>query len=105
MAAEPGSEADLETLIQRMQHLKQEHRELLELISMDGGMSVTTRKALLAHLMEEEDELVAQMARAAPAATAGNPLAAAGVAPRLTVGSLRRDSTERGVTLGSLRRG
>jgi hypothetical protein len=106
MAAETtGEGGEIDGLVAQMQHLKQEHRALADLISGDPGMSASTRKALLEHLLEEEDELALRIAAAtthAPSAAGVNrPLH---VAPRLTVGSLRADSAERSVTLGSLRR-
>jgi hypothetical protein len=76
------SRADLTLLVQQMRHLKQEHRELLGLIAADPDMAPETRKALLDHLMQEEDELVEKIAAAASAASGERPA-------RLTVGSLR----------------
>jgi hypothetical protein len=75
--------ADLTLLVQQLQHLKQEHRELLAVIAADPAMAPATRSALLDHLLQEEDELVARIAAAAGGSTS-SPRPAA-----LTVGSLR----------------
>lgn len=105
----PGRASDLRGLVEQLQQLKDEHRELLRVIGGDAGMAPETRQALLAHLLEEEDELMARIAAAsapgadAPAPGAGAP-ACGPRAPRLTVGSLRRELAPAVAGLGSLRR-
>lgn len=67
--------------------LRAEHRPIVEKIVGDPGMDPSTRLALMAHLLEEEDERLQAIARAAGGAGTG---AAAGVQSGvLTVGSLR----------------
>ncbi len=99
MAAKSSSEPDLEQLVAQMVHLQQEHKELASVIGADPGMSPGTRKALMDHLTEEEDELAAKIAAMKPAAGQRSE-----AAPRLTVGSLRADAADTSLTLGSLRR-
>lgn len=111
----PGSELD--QLVDRIQHLKQEHAPLVTKISGDHGMSAELRTELLQHLNEEEAEIIAKMAAIAPQVAARYRPSAAGPnvgapsgagagaraperqgrpAPeresRLTVGSLRADA-------------
>jgi hypothetical protein len=101
--ASSDAPADLPELVLKMQALKAEHRELLTLIGRDRGMAPETRQALLSHLMEEEDELVQQIAAAAPGAS-DSARATHAERPRLTVGSLRAEPADHGLRLGSLRR-
>jgi hypothetical protein len=96
--------ADLAELVQHMQALKAEHRELLTLIGSDAGMAPETRRALLAHLMEEEDELVQRIAAATPGAGRAGKSAEPTDRPRLSVGSLRAEEPVASGRLGSLRR-
>jgi hypothetical protein len=87
-----------------MDHLKEEHRALAEVIGSDPGMSPRTRKALLDHLLEEEEELAARIAAASPK---GAPARSAARRSGLTVGSLRIERSGNPGTparLGSLRR-
>lgn len=117
-ANEPQSRAgsELDQLVDRIQHLKQEHAPLVSKISGDHGMSADLRSELLQHLNEEEAEIIAKMAAIAPQVAARYRPSAAGPnvgAPsrqvgggsssqrpprpgveaesRLTVGSLRAD--------------
>lgn len=78
-----ASTSELTLLVQQLQHLKQEHRQLLAVIAADPGMAPATRKELLDHLLEEEDELVARIAAAAGGGNSSQRPAG------LTVGSLR----------------
>lgn len=94
--------SDVSELVEKMQSLQAEHRELLAVIEGDRGMAPETRQALVSHLMEEEDELARQIAQASPQSRESSPAADR---PRLTVGSLRSDRDEGGTRLGSLRRG
>jgi hypothetical protein len=95
--------ADLAELVEHMQALKAEHRELVTLIGSDAGMAPETRQALLAHLMEEEDELVQRIAAATPRAGRAGSVQPTG-RPRLSVGSLRAEEPVASGRLGSLRR-
>ncbi len=91
--AGPKNTPELSELVQRMQHLKAEHTPLLTQIEGDPGMSADVRQALLAHLNEEEEELIAQIALLSPTA------AARATAQRTVPGSSR----PAGLTVGSLR--
>lgn len=57
-------------LIAKLAATKAEHRPILMQVSADAGMSPETRQQLVAHVLEEEDELIAnlqaQSADAAP---------------------------------------
>lgn len=89
----------LETAVEELVKTKQEHREIIDVIADDAGMAPATRKALLLHLLAEEDERVAAISEAAGGAPS---------APRpksgLTVGSLRGEPAGPNVALGSLYR-
>jgi hypothetical protein len=101
--------------IAKLAALKAEHRPILEQIAADPGMAAETRRTLLVHLMEEEDEYVAAAlggASAGPAPktpTIGEPASttsapSTGATGRaFTVGSLRV-AAPASLTLGSLRR-
>lgn len=87
-----------------LQALKAEHRTLLATIAADAGMEPATRSALIAHVLEEEDERLDDIAALAASETAGAP--AIERRSGLTVGSLRpvpaTPASRRG-TVGSLR--
>lgn len=68
--------------------LKQEHRPLVEQIAGDAGMSPETRRMLLTHLNEEEEERVAEI-QALLGGGGGAPAPGADRPAVLTVGSLR----------------
>jgi hypothetical protein len=106
----PGERRELNELVDRIQHLKQEHGPLLDKISGDAGMSAELRRELLDHLEEEEAEVISQMAAIAPQVAsryrpgAAGPAISARIKPlggpapapveresKLTVGSLRPD--------------
>jgi hypothetical protein len=90
--AKPG----LEGAVQAMQGLKAEHRDLLAKIAADPGMEPSTRAALVEHVLEEEDEQLAEIASLtgadAPARAEEPPARKPASRPgsgHLTVGSLR----------------
>lgn len=102
---------ELNQLVDRIQHLKQEHAPLVSKIRGDAGMSATLRQELLDHLNEEEAEIITKMKAISPqvasryrpsaAGTAvGAPAPSSTVSPRaahrLTVGSLRSDLAQGG---------
>lgn len=105
--------ASLQDRVGELQKVRAEHDALLTHILADGGMAVETRKVLLTHLRDEEQEHIDGIdalvggggAKKAPA-----PAGTAAASPYdrgLTVGSLRDESgpartTARG-TVGSLR--
>jgi hypothetical protein len=95
MASEPKAALELSELVQRMQHLKTEHTPLLTQIEGDPGMSSDVRRALVSHLNEEEEELIAKIALISPPAAARAAANRTVLAPKtapggLTVGSLRQ---------------
>lgn len=97
----------LEQAVRGMQSLKAEHRELLERIASDAGMEPETRRALITHVLEEEDEKLARIAElTGSSAPAPTPSPAPSGRARLSVGSLRapddRPRSHRG-SIGSLR--
>lgn len=91
---EPTS-ATVEAAVAKLAATKAEHRPILAIISADDGMAAATRKALVLHLLQEEDEQVATLAAltggaAAPAEPAEAPVSSQGAPNKgLTVGSLR----------------
>lgn len=101
--------ASLDNAIAHMVKLKNEHRPILSRIAGDPGMSIETRRILIEHLYEEEDEHMAEISalrvqdNAAGGATEPPPTSAADAGPTLTVGSLRPTGAH-GPSLGNLRR-
>ncbi len=96
--------------LSKLAALKAEHRPILEQIAADPGMAPETRRTLLVHLMEEEDEYVAAAIGGAPPQKASGTPAPAGPAAitsspgrSYTVGSMR-PAAPVSLTLGSLRR-
>ena len=81
---------------------KAEHRKILQQVAGDPGMTPETRRTLIEHLYQEEDEHVRKIAALAGGEAADE--AAGEHRPGLTVGSLRREAAP-GVRLGSLRIG
>jgi hypothetical protein len=99
-----GPDDPLDAAVARMRATKAEHRRLLDVIASDTGMTPETRRVLVSHVLDEEDE---QLDRIAGAATGeGGP---AGPPRRggLSVGSLRAEpqwpAARRG-SIGSMRR-
>lgn len=101
--------ASLDAAIAHMVKLKNEHRPILSRIAGDPGMSIETRRVLIEHLYEEEDEHMAEIAAlraqdgGAGVASAPSAAGATETGPALTVGSLRPTGAP-GPSLGSLRR-
>jgi hypothetical protein len=82
MTDDPGASP-----LDRLAALRAEHKPILAAITSDPGMSATTRALLVEHLLEEEEERLAEAQRrgAGPSSKAR----ATGADGRLTVGSLR----------------
>ena len=92
--------------VEQLRLLRAEHRPILEAIVADEGMSASTRSLLVAHLVSEEDERLADVTEAA--AGAADPASSTEPAtPSLRVAPRRRriDGTPAGtgLTVGSLR--
>lgn len=89
MATDPDP---LQDAVSALQNIKSEHRELLDRIAGDEGMAGETRRALIQHVLEEEDEHVQEIQGLVPregeAREPDQPVRRAG---RLSIGSLRRD--------------
>ncbi len=108
MAAE---KFDVESEIQKLNALREEHAPIEARIRSDAGMAEETRRVLLEHLQEEEDEHLQRIASENPSAAAklsGELTPATPPAkPGASVGSLRpavsRTPASRG-SVGSLRR-
>jgi hypothetical protein len=81
----PGA-TTLVAAIDELAAVKAEHRRILVQIAGDPGMTPETRRTLLEHLYDEEDEHVRHIAALAGA---GGGSGGGGGAGRLTVGSLR----------------
>jgi L-serine deaminase len=111
----PTESDDLAAAVESLAQTKVEHRQILTVISGDAGMAPETRRTLVAHLLEEEDEHVARIriltggaGSAASASTASTPSAAQAAGGRaLSVGSLRGavapPAAAPGLSVGSLR--
>lgn len=93
----------LDDAIANMVRLKNEHRPILSRIAGDPGMSIETRRILIEHLYEEEDEHMSEIAALRSQGDAAPTAPAAPAGPRLTVGALRPTGAAR-AALGSLRR-
>jgi len=93
----------LEEAIANMVRLKNEHRPILTRIAGDPGMSIETRRVLIEHLYEEEDEHMTEIAALRSQAEAAPAAPSTPHALRLTVGALRPTGAAR-AALGSLRR-
>ena len=89
--------------VARLAATKAEHRKILSTISADAGMAPETRRTLIEHLCQEEDEHVRKIAALAGGG-AHPPVEGGEDRPGLTVGSLRREAAP-GPRLGSLRIG
>src|SRR5687767_9286594 len=84
---------------------KAEHRKILQQVASDPGMTPETRRTLIEHLCQEEDEHVRRIAALAGGGASAGPMpVATDHRSGLTVGSLRREAPP-GVRLGSLRIG
>lgn len=97
-------EPDLPQAVAALERLKAEHRDLLLRIAADAGMEPGTRTALIEHVLDEEDEKIAQIAELAGGG--GSPGPSRSGRGGLTVGSLRPDTLPGqpgSRTLGSLR--
>ena len=70
-------DSNLQGAISDLRILKEEHRKLMAMISGDPGMDPATRQALVDHILEEEEEHLAEMA----AASGGSSASVAGAAP------------------------
>ncbi|MBL8696408.1 MAG: hypothetical protein JNJ88_20090 [Planctomycetes bacterium] len=114
-AADGSPRVTLRFAVDRMVELRAEHRPILEKIVTDAGMEPATRRVLVEHLLQEEDEKLAQIQQlsagapsgAAAPAPAAPPGAARASGPSLTVGSLRTsamEGTSAPRSVGSLRR-
>ncbi|MEQ8764571.1 MAG: hypothetical protein RL885_11635 [Planctomycetota bacterium] len=98
---------DLNAAVSALEQTKSEHREILDRIAGDEGMSGETRRALVAHVLEEEDEHMAEiqgLMRQPSSAPQSAPSTAQ--TRNLTVGSMRNDpaSGQGPGSVGSLRR-
>ncbi len=94
----------VEAAVAKLAATKAEHRPILSIISADTGMAAATRKALVLHLLQEEDEQVARIAALAGgggAALALGEVHAAGAAAGEGVSS--QGAPNKGLTVGSLR--
>lgn len=92
---EPTS-ATVEAAVAKLAATKAEHRPILSIISADDGMAAATRKALVLHLLQEEDEQVATIA-----ALAGGGASALAEPAEAAVSS--QGAPNKGLTVGSLR--
>ena len=115
---EGGAESEVSILLERIQHLKHEHAPLLAKIQRDSGMSAALRSELLAHLRDEEAEIITKLAAISPLlaaryrpgapgpAIAVRPSPKAGAAPQAAVPhrAAGADDVQR-LTVGSLRAG
>ena len=96
-------EGDLSAELLTLAKLKEEHEPLLAMIQADGGMKPETRRVLVEHIYEEEEERLQKIAAlrgTGAAAPVPEPAAASG-RRGLTVGSLMMVQTHTAV--GSLR--
>ena len=106
-----ADKTSVEAEIEKLNALREEHAPIEERIRSDAGMAPETRRVLLEHLHEEEQEHLERIARESPEAAAKLSGQLTPVSPRVrtgaTVGSLRRPVSTapapRG-TVGSLRR-
>lgn len=96
------SAGTLQAAIEKLASAKAEHRAILQKIAADPGMSPDTRRTLIEHLWQEEDEHVRRIAALAGGVELPATSPTGGDAPRLTVGSLRPEPPV-GPSLGSLR--
>ena len=98
------TDAPLDAAVEKMRATKAEHRRLLDVIAGDTGMAPETRRTLVSHVLDEEDE---QLDRIAGAATGEGLPAGEPRRSGLSVGSLRTEpqwpSPRRG-SIGSMRR-
>jgi hypothetical protein len=106
--AQQSPSGELSQLVDRIQHLKQEHEPLVSKISGDAGMSVELRRELLAHLNEEEAEIITKMAAISPqVASRYRPTAMAGARVSMPLKPHEPQAAppapSRGLTVGSLR--
>ena len=96
----------LEAMVEKLAETKREHGPILLKIASDPGMSPETRRALVEHVLEEEDEYVAAMSALSVGRPAGTINAPTPEPPQrgtgLTVGSLRPTPTHP-TSVGSLR--
>ncbi len=83
--------AEQDATVRKLQATKAEHRAILQVILADGGMAAETRRTLVDHLMEEEEELV--NALSADGMSTSGPRGGDGAdgLPAFTVGSLRAE--------------
>jgi len=81
---------ELANKLDKILKLKQEHRELLQKIVADSGMSLDVRLELINHLLDEEDEHLQEIV--ASNAQPSSLTAQAWDRPGLTVGSMRREA-------------
>jgi len=99
----------IDEAVAELANTKAEHRPLVETIAGDAGMDPATRRELLTHLYEEEEEHMAeiQAALGAAGAAAAAPAAGPPSGKGLTVGCLQAQHQQPGAdprVLGSLRR-
>lgn len=98
----PTHASPLEPWVSKMVSLKEEHRPILEKIAADEGMSAETRRLLVSHVLDEEDEAVEGLSQAHNRQTRGQQADTQGSA-RATDANTRA-STIGVLTVGSLKR-
>ena len=86
-----SSQGDLAQAVGKMVALKEEHRPIMEQIAKDPGMLPETRLALIDHVLEEEEELVAKINDLVGVEDAGEKIGA-GPTRALTVGPMRAEA-------------
>lgn len=92
----------VEAAVAKLAATKAEHRPILALISSDTGMAAATRKALVLHLLQEEDEQVARIVELAGGPAAADAALAQGEAP-VGDGGSSQGAPNKTLTVGSLR--
>ncbi len=83
--------AEQDSTVRKLQATKAEHREILQVILADGGMAAETRRTLVDHLMEEEEELVNALSPTSGGTSGARGAGGSGGLPSFTVGSLRAE--------------
>jgi hypothetical protein len=106
MAPTPQDESPttLRAAVDRMVALRAEHKPILDMIAGDSGMAPETRRALLDHLRQEEDEKLDTISRLTAAEGGGGPKPHRGHADVAVKPSHETRTASGPATVGSLRR-
>jgi hypothetical protein len=94
----------LRAAVDRMVALRAEHKPILDMIAGDAGMAPETRRTLLDHLRQEEDEKLDTIARLTSAEGAGGAKPHRGHSEAAVKPSHETPTASGPATVGSLRR-